>query len=73
MKSDFKQMPGDMGLDDSIVSISIIKAETVDVSRLGQCFSNFIYLAYYFLNTKHAHIELSQHKTSRHTTRYCKY
>jgi len=58
MKSDFKQMPGDMGLDDSILSIGIIKADTVDVSRLGQCFSNFFF----------SDIPLSQHETCSRTT-----
>jgi len=68
MKSDFKEMPGDTGLDDSIVSIRFIKADTVDVSRLGQCFSNFFFshstfsipnmLTYCCHNTKHVSIPL---------------
>jgi hypothetical protein len=32
-----------MGLDDSIVSKGFIKADTVYLSRLGQCFSNFFF------------------------------
>jgi hypothetical protein len=62
-----------MGLDDSIVSIGFIKADTVDVSCLGQCFSNIFILAYHYLNTKRGHVVLSQHKTCTRTTRYCKY
>ena len=68
MESGFKQMPGDMGLDDRVVSIGIIKADTVDVSRLGQCFSNFFFshttvsvpnmLTYHCHNTKHVSLPL---------------
>jgi len=62
-----------MGLDDSIVSIGFIKADTVDVSRLGQCFSKFFFLRVVLSQYQHAHALLSQHKTRTHTTRYCKY
>lgn len=51
MKSDLKQMSGYMGLDDSILSIGIIKADTVDVSRLGQCFSNFFFFSHTTFST----------------------
>ena len=51
-----------MGLDDSIVSIGFIKADTVDLNRLGQCFSNFFFFAFHYLNTKHAHVLVPQHK-----------
>jgi len=57
-----------MGLDDSIVSIGFIKADTVstgfikadtvNVSRLGQCFSNFFF----------SRIVLSQHQTCSRTS-----
>lgn len=47
-----------MGLDDSIVSIGFIKADTVDVSRLGQCFSKFFFLR----------VVLSQYQTCSRTT-----
>jgi hypothetical protein len=56
MKSDFKQMPSDMGLDD-VVGIGIIQADIVDASRLGQRFSNFF-----------PRIPLSQYLTCSRTT-----
>ena len=48
-----------MGLDDSIVSIGFIKADTVDLNRLGQCFSNFFF---FFC------IPLSQYQTCSRTS-----
>jgi hypothetical protein len=56
MKSNFKQMPSDMGLDDNVVSIGIIQTDIVDVSRLGKRFSNF-----------RARIPLSQYLTCSRT------
>jgi hypothetical protein len=55
MKSNFKQMPRAMGLDASVMSTGIMKADTVGVSRLDQCLSNF-FVAYHCHNTKHVRV-----------------